>query len=363
MKNGRLLTKLQIYLMIIQAQLGIGLLSLPNLLEMEVEQNAWMPVLIAGALVQLTMIIYWLLIKRFPGTSYHEIPLLITGPYIGRAINMVNYVGFLIIGAYSMILLVNLVNNWLLPFTPVWAIALLIIALSMYLTFSDYPVVARYLVVLSVVLIPVFILLTLILFQTPLEVRHLMPVGESGFLKVIKSTEADLFAVLGFELMLFIGPYVHMKHSKLLRTVSLSNATITLIYFVVIVLCVMVFSPDVLKQIREPVLYLMRSLSFRTVDRIDLLFVFIWLGPMTASVIIYLLIASKSIAGEGKPFQWTVIISGIIIFLLVVSASYSVEAFQLYDQILKYTIYAVVFFLPALLILLSYLLKKKKVNT
>ncbi|MYL50591.1 GerAB/ArcD/ProY family transporter [Halobacillus litoralis] len=362
MINGRLLSKFQIYLMIIQAQLGIGLLSLPNLLEKEVEQNAWMPVLVAGVLVQLTLIIYWLLIKRFPGTSYHEIPVLITGPYIGKAINTINYIGFLIIGTYSMILLVNLVNNWLLPFTPVWAIALLIIALSMYLVVQDYPVVARYLVVLSVVLIPVFILLLLILFQTPLEVRNLMPVGESGFLKVIKSSEVDLFAVLGFELMLFIGPYVHMKHSKLLRTVSLSNATITLIYFVVIVLCVMVFSADVLKQIREPVLYLMRSLSFRTVDRIDLLFVFMWLSPMTASVIIYLLISSKSIANEGKPFQRTVFISGGIIYLLVVSASYDEQAFQLYEQILKYTIYAVVFFLPFLLTLLSYLLKKKKVN-
>ncbi|GEN53658.1 GerAB/ArcD/ProY family transporter [Halobacillus faecis] len=362
MNNSRLLTKLQIYLMIIQAQLGIGLLSLPNLLQMEVEQNAWMPVLVAGMLVQLTMVVYWLLLKRFPGSSYQEIPLLITGPYIGRAINIVNYIGFLIIGTYSMILLVNLVNNWLLPYTPVWSIALLIIALSMYLVVQDYPVVARYLVVLSVVLVPVFILLVLILFQTPLEVRHLMPVGGSGFLEVIKSAEADLFAVLGFELMLFIGPYVHMKHSKLLRTVSLSNATITLLYFVVIILCVMVFSPDVLKQVREPVLYLMRSLSFNTVDRIDLLFVFIWLSPMTASVIIYLLICSKSIGKEGKPLRSIVLISGGIMYILVVSASYSEEAFRLYDLILKYTIYIVAFFLPFLLTLLSYLFKKKKVN-
>lgn len=360
MFNGRLLTKLQIYLMIIQAQLGLGLLSLPNILERQVNQDAWISVLVASVFVQLTLVIYWLLIKRFPKTSYHEIAKLITGPYMGMAINAVNYAGYMIIGTYSMILLVNLVNNWLLPFTPVWAIALLIIILSMYLVVQDYPVFARYLVVLSVVLIPVLIVVIIASLQIPLEPRNLRPVGESGFLPIIQASEGALFAVLGFEIILFIGPYVHIKNSKLLRTFSLSNATVTLLYIIVVVLCLMVFSPDVLKQVREPVLYMIRSLSYRTVDRIDLLFVFVWLSPMTASVMIYLLIASKSLMNEGKPFKIAVLISGLLIYILTISASYSDEALKLYEQILKYTIYTVVFFIPTMLTLLSYLLRRSR---
>ncbi|WP_394219440.1 GerAB/ArcD/ProY family transporter [Halobacillus trueperi] len=363
MKSGRLLTKFQIYLMIIQAQLGLGMLSLPNILEKQVNQDAWISVLVASVLVQITLVIYWLLIKRFPGTSYHEITKMINGPYLGMIINIVNYVGYMIIGTYTMILLVQLVNDWLLPFTPVWAVALLIIGLSMYLVVQDYAVFARYLVVLSVVLIPIFLLVVIALFQIPLEPRNLRPVGGAGVLPIIQASQGALFAVLGFEILLFIGPYVNIKNSKLLRTFSLSNATIAALYIIVVVLCIMVFSPDVLKQVREPVLYMIRSLSFRTVDRLDLLFVFIWLSPMTASVMIYLLIASKSLMDEGKPFQITVLLSGAIIYIAAVSSSYSEETLQLYEQILQYVIYTVVFFLPAMLLLLSYLLKKKKVNT
>ncbi|MYL71425.1 GerAB/ArcD/ProY family transporter [Halobacillus litoralis] len=363
MKNGRLLTKLQIYLMIIQAQLGLGMLSLPNILEKQVNQDAWISVLVASVLVQMTLVIYWLLLKRFPGCSYHELTQIITGPFLGKTINIVNYAGYMIIGTYTMILLVQLVNDWLLPFTPVWAIALLIIVLSMYLVVQDYAVFARYLVVLSVVLIPVFLLIIIALFQIPLEPRNLRPVGGEGVLSIIRASEGALFAVLGFEILLFIGPYVHMKNSKLLRTFSLANATIALLYIVVVVLCIMVFSPDVLKQVREPVLYMIRSLSFKAVDRIDLLFVFIWLSPMTASIMIYLLIASKSLMGEGKSFQTTVLLSGVIIYIATIFSSYSEEALQLYGQILKYVIYTVVFFFPTMLLLLSYLLKKKKVNT
>ncbi|UOQ93874.1 spore germination protein [Halobacillus shinanisalinarum] len=361
MKNGQLLTKLQVYLLLIQAQFGIGLLSLPNLLGAKLEQDAWFSILIAGTFVQFTLFIYWLLIRRFPGTSYHDITKMITGKYIGTMINATHYIGYLAIGTYTSILVINLVNNWLLPFTPVWAVGGSLILISVYLVINDFTVVARFFVLLSIVVLPCF-LTTLLMLTTPLETRNLMPLGDSGFVPILKGSHGALLALLGFELILFMSPYVNIAERKLLRTFTLSNLTVTILYTLVVILSLMVFSPNVLGQVREPVLYMFRALSFQTIDRIDLLFVSIWIGPMTASIMIYLLIASKSLAKKRSAFKKLVISSGGIMYVFILLATYDQQSIDLYSQIFNYCVYTVVFFLPCILLILSYLLKKKKVN-
>lgn len=55
---------------IIQAQIGVGILSLPNKLNETAKGGGGLSVLVAGVITQLVIILLWVLLKKFPDLTY-----------------------------------------------------------------------------------------------------------------------------------------------------------------------------------------------------------------------------------------------------------------------------------------------------
>jgi spore germination protein (amino acid permease) len=354
------ITKFQLFFILIQSQIGIGLLSLPNVVQKTAKGDGWISTIFAGVAIQLIITIYWLLLKRFPNATYPEITQKLVGRFFGKLLNMIIYLNFILVGGLVTILFIKLINLWLLPLTPSWVISLLIVLASIYLTISDLRIIARFFVITSSLILLVLFISILSLF-IPKEVYFILPIGSSGLKNILLGSNNSLLAMLGFEGILFMFPFVFQNKKGVLKTISLANVFITLFYTYLIFITLITFSPDQLTQMREPILNLFRGISYKVIDRLDLVFLSIWLVPMTTSVIAYLFLASKTMNVEKKSFQKAVIINGIIIFFITL-IPHEDKIITLFNQYVSYLSYTVVFIIPACLLILSFLLKKHEMS-
>lgn len=353
--NINSISKLQLYFFIIQSQIGIGLLALPNVVRGTAKGDGWISTLIAGIAVQITLIIYWLLLKKYPNAIYTEITKKILGKYVGKFCNVFIYLYFIMIGSLACVLFIRSVTLWLLPLTPMWVLSLIIILSSIYLTISDLRIISRFFVLASVLIILLF-LLSFFTFYIPKEFRFILPVGHSGVKNILLGSHKSLLSMLGFESLLLIFPYVLDSEKEILKTVSFANFSVTIFYTFFTFLCLISFSPTQLLQIREPVLYLFKVISFEMLDRLDLIFLSVWIVPMTTSVINYLFLSAKSISNE-KTYKKNVFISGILIFIITI-LPFDEDQLVLFDKYVTYLSYVVVFGLPLILFCLSFLISK-----
>jgi spore germination protein (amino acid permease) len=354
------ITKFQLFFILIQTQIGVGLLSLPNVVQKTAKSDGWISAIFAGVAIQLIITIYWLLLRRFPNDTYPEITQKIVGRFFGKLINVVIYLNFILVGGLVAILFIKLINLWLLPLTPNWIISLLIIMASIYLTISDLRIIARFFVLASSLILLVLYISILSLF-IPKEIQFILPIGSSGFTNILMGSNNSLLAMLGFEGILFMFPFVIQNKKGVLKTITLANFFITLFYTYFIFITLITFSPNQLAPMRAPLLNLFRGISYKVIDRLDLVFLSIWLVPMTTSVIAYLFLASKTMNVEKKTYPKAVIINGIIIFFITL-IPHEDKIINLFNHYVSYLSYLVVFIIPALLLILSLLFKKHEMS-
>ena len=353
--NLNSISKLQLYFFIVQTQIGIGLLSLPNTVESTAKGDGWISTLIAGLAVQITLIIYWLLLKRYPDHIYPEITKKILGKYVGKLCNLIIYLYFILIGSLALTLYIKSINQWLLPLTPIWVLSLIIILSSIYLTISELRIISRFFVLASILII-LLVLLSLFTFALPKEYHFILPIGHSGVKNILLGSTKSLISMLGFEGLLLIFPFILDTQKGILKTASFANLSVTTLYTYFILLCLVTFSPEQLTQIQEPVLYLFKALSFEMFDRLDLIFLSVWIVPMTTSVIAYIFFSAKTISKE-KSFKKVVCLSGIAIFIISV-LPLEEDYLALFNKYVTYLSYFVVFALPLLLLCLSFIITK-----
>jgi spore germination protein (amino acid permease) len=354
------ITKFQLFFFLIQTQIGVGLISLPNVVQKSADGDGWISTIIAGVAVQLIITVYWLLLKRFPNSTYPEITQKVVGRFLGKLLNIVVYLNFILVGGLASILFIKLINLWLLPLTPNWIISLLIVIASIYLTISDLRIIARFFVIASSLILLVFFISILSLF-IPKEVQFILPIGSSGLKHILMGSNNSLLAMLGFEGILFMFPFVIQNKKGIFKTISLANLFITLFYTYFIFITLITFSPNQLLQMREPVLNLFRGISYNVIDRLDLVFLSIWLVPMTTSVIAYLFMATKTMIIKKENYPKAVILNGIIIFLITLIPNEE-KIITLFNQYVSYLSYVVIFIIPAFLLILSFLVKKHEMS-
>lgn len=356
MEKNSSITKFQLFFILLESQIGVGLLSLPNVVQKTAHGDGWISTLIAGGAVQCMLVVYWQLLKRFPTLIYTEITQKILGRFLGRLFNLFIYMNFILVGSLATILFIKIINLWLLPFTPDWIISLLILAACVYLTVSDLTMIARFYVLVSF-LILLLLLTSLLNWFSPKEFQYILPIGSSGFKNILIGSKNSLLAMLGFEGLLLIFPFIIQNKKGVLKTISLANIFITLFYTYFIFLTLISFSPDQVAQMREPILNLLRGITYKMVDRVDLIFLSIWIVPMSTSVIAYLFFASKSMNVEKKTFPKVVLLNGFIIFLITL-IPHDDAIITLFNNYVSYLSYLVVFIIPTLLLILSFLFNK-----
>lgn len=357
------LTNVEIFFFLAQTQIGVGILSLPNTLQHSAGSDGWISVLLAGCFLQFVLILYWLLMKRFPTLSYTQITTILLGKYVGTLLNIIVYIYFILAATLVLIILEKLLKEWLLSITPYWTITLIVLLTCLYLAVSSLHIIARFFVVVSILLF-LLIAISMLSFTLPMDIRNIFPLGSSGVKNILIGTHESIFlSFYGFETVLFIYPHAIHKDKTFLKTVSLSNMFVTGITGYFVFLCILIFSKELLSEVQYPVVYFLRALQFQILDRVDLVFISFWILPMMMSVVTYIYLASKCFTLKKRKHSTTVCINTGLLYLLSLVADKDGYSIEIYSKIVLYVSYGVLFCLPILLLLLSFLRKETSEQT
>jgi spore germination protein (amino acid permease) len=361
-KQNSSITQGQLMFFILQAQVGVGILSLPHLVQLTAKGGAWISVLIGGFILQLIIFIHWKLCDLFPSDNIYRCLPKIVGKYTGNVLSFFYIVYFLITAGMILIRLLDIIHKWMLQETPKWAVLLLILLVATYLVKENLRIITRFFVITSFI-IGVMVILSMIGY-IDVDFTYIFPITEAGWINILKAVKNATPSMLGFEIILVLYPLVEGKSSGKLRAVSIANLLTTSFYTFEVFTSLVIFSPAELPLVPEPILYMLKAFSFHIVDRVDLLFLALWFVITFTSLVAYLY---ASIAGLGEFFhkgQHNKALPYVtfILFLLVFIPD-DPFTIKIYDQILFVFFTTMIIVVPILLLLIGLIRKKRKEQT
>ncbi|NOU74771.1 GerAB/ArcD/ProY family transporter [Paenibacillus sp. LMG 31458] len=354
------ITQGQFMFFVIQSQVGVGILSLPHKMQAIAKGGGWISTLIAGLAVQVIILILWALCRRYPSDTIYGFLPKIAGNILGNLLGLV-YIGyFLLSGGMVLALFADVVGKWVLQSTPRWALLILTLLTCMYLVKENLRVIARLFVISSLTII-VMVLLSMFGYSN-VNFSYIFPITEAGWGKIIAAANEALFPMVGYEVILVIYPFVEGKSGGKLKAASLGNMVITLFYTFEVFTSLIIFSPAVMPSVQEPLLYMLRGFSFQIIQRIDLIFLSLWIFVVSTAIVSWLFMATIGLGnlfhrGEHKK---AVPYAAIILFILAMIAQ-NPSITDFYDRMNKISHYTLVVGLPLILLIFSYLNRRRMV--
>ncbi|WP_046178176.1 GerAB/ArcD/ProY family transporter [Domibacillus tundrae] len=294
MKEHATISKQQLFFMLLQTHVGVGILSLPYIVHKESGKDGWISILLAGILVQAGIAIIWLLSSRFPNKTLYDFAPLILGRVLGFLLNALYVVFFFIVACYTLAIFLSVSADWVFHYTPRSVFAVIVIGITVYLIKENIRIIARFSTLTSFLLAGVFLLFLFIIHD--LKVRYLLPVGSAGGPAILRGSEQALFSFAGFETLLLLFPLTKASGKAKWKAAAGAGALVAILYALLAAFSYMYFSTDKLKHVPEPVLYLVRSVELGVIERVDLLFLSVWAVFAITTFMSYLYAAASGAA-------------------------------------------------------------------
>ncbi|MGG1513818.1 GerAB/ArcD/ProY family transporter [Paenibacillus oryzisoli] len=351
------MTRTQSFAFILQTQIGIAVLSVPYDLHKSAGADGWMSVLIAGAIVQLILCAYVLLCKRFPQHNLFDFAPIILGQWLGKVVNVAYIAHFLLTTSLIVLMEMTFVEKWILPFTNPWLVLVANCIVCTYLAKEPIRIIARYNVLMTF-LIVVMLSIMMTSFRS-VDFRYLLPIGQSGWSGVMAGAKSSFLSFLGFEVMLVLSGDVRSAGKSFMPPLLWANGLATLFFLLIVLVSYLNFSQEALDFIPQPVPYYLNGISLPFLERLDLLFLSIWLVKVTATLISYFYCAGK---GLSQLFHLRHHAKAIYVLVPLVCALgflwRSEERMEILGKIVEYESY-IILGIPILLLLLAWLLGKR----
>ena len=281
------ISKSQFFFFMIHSQVGLTILSLPHILGKTAGHDGWISLLISATYVQMLILIYYFIIKNYPELTFYDITIKVFGSFIGKCINVIMIVYYVMYSVHFAYQTTSILKLWNYYRTPFWFMFLLLILVGFYILNGDLATIGRFLT------IAVMVILLMIYFLfwdlKELNYHYLLPVGESNIWEIFKASKDELIAFTGFEIFLFIHPFVCAPKKKVFKIANISIWLVCLLYLTATTFVFMYF-PNAAKNIVDAVIYFIIPMHFTILERIEVFFIAAWTVLMTTSYICFLYI-------------------------------------------------------------------------
>ncbi|UCZ53762.1 spore germination protein [Bacillus shivajii] len=360
MKTNKQISTNQLLFLVLQSQIGIGVLSLAHDLYLNAFTDGWISIINAGIVNLLFLFIILTLNKQYPQDTLYDFSQKITGMFFGKLFSCLYVLYFISVNILVIHLSTGVLKKWLLPLTPEWILFLVFISVAVYLVKENLRIIARVYVIVSLLVI---VLIALILSAyMEVNVKYIFPVGQSGIKNIMLASHEAIVAMLGFELLLIVYPFVQASHKQKVKYSALAVIAVTTLYTFFVFSSYIYFSPDQLAVIPEPLLYMLKAVDYELIERLDLIFLVIWIVPMTTSIGIYIYLSSIGLSKlfRQQDHQKSSFIVGGFVFLFTLIIPSTPEFTKQFGEIISTLSYIFVGGIP--LFLLSIVFFKQKIG-
>ncbi|WP_158290475.1 GerAB/ArcD/ProY family transporter [Halobacillus salinus] len=354
------ISRRQFFFLLIQTQIGVGVLSLPSDLHQVAKQDGWISLAIAGSLLPIILIVLYFIAKQFPNDDFYQINEKLFTRWGGVVFSILYIIYFCMVARLILLLFGRMISLWVLPNTPFWVLALCMVVVGLYMCNGGLLVIARFYTMVSILLI--FLIVLMFLSFKEAHWMYLLPIGEVGIGKILQGSTEAFMSFLGFFLSLVVFSKVEGKPREKLKTILQAHLFTFSFYMLTLLISYSFFSTKELSLVTEPLLYMLKSFEMPFVARIDLFFISVWFVSVATSYTTYLYMASFGLQQifRAKSIKLFTLIVSILIFSLSQFVGLDMERLEKYSTIVVYEGYALTFLMPFLL--LVYVLIYKRIQ-
>ncbi|AZN40461.1 GerAB/ArcD/ProY family transporter [Paenibacillus albus] len=352
------MSRFQLFGFILQTQVGIGVIAFPYELHKSADTEGWISIILAGVVIQLLIFAYIALSNRFPGRNLFEYAPLLLGKWLGYLVTILYIIHFALSSCIIMLLEVIFVRLWVLPFTNPLYVMLVNAIILLYFAPESIRIIARYHTLITI-LIP-FLLLLMFLGPDNFDYRYLLPIGDEGWKALLLGMKSSVLSFLGFELLLLVSSDVKLEGKSLVAPTLWANGAATFFYLLVVLACSLNFSPEALDEVPQPVPYYLNGISLPFLERIDLLFLSVWLVKVTATLTSYVYATGRSISSLFHLNKHRIAIYCITPPVCAMGFFWKSEAFLTHlSRVLEFECFIIIS-LPVALLLVAWMTGKKE---
>ncbi|WP_309411896.1 spore germination protein [Bacillus cereus] len=347
------ITTAQTFVIITNFILGSGILSLPRTSVEKVKTpDVWISVILSGLLAMLAGYIIIRLSQNFPKQTFYQYNQKIVGKWMGSILSLCLIGYFLAEAGFQINYLARVTNFFLIGGTPIWAIIMPFMWISLYAIMSGINSIARLFEIIFPITIFIF-LLVLFMSIGIFELDNLRPVLGLGFLPVLHGLKTTTLAFTGPEIMLII--FVFMEHPNQASKAMFAGILVPLIIYVITVVMVIgAFSIDGVVTRTWPTMDLMRSfeISGLLFERFESLFLVIWIMKIFTTYTICYYAAALGLAQLFKKNIQTFIFTILPIIYIIAVTTKNINTLHNLEGIISRMAFYLVGVMPLVLVII-----------
>lgn len=268
------ITRMQFILLNAGIQISIGFLTLPQALAEKAGTDGWIALLIGWAVAVLANVLLVRLMKRRPEGTLPDLLASYAGAWAGKASALLIALYFLYFTYTCLVTTVLTLQVWLLPSTHAYIVMLLLLIPSFMIVRGGVRIVGRYAEMAFALSIWVFFF-----YLQPLKNAHwlyLLPVLKEGWAPVWSAVATTFYYFIGFAASFVFFPFLNNKRSAEWCVVA-SNTIAMLAFLFILIVCYVYFSPDKFTDFDKPSITILKTLEMKYVERIEVLFIAIYM--------------------------------------------------------------------------------------
>ncbi|TYP79241.1 GerAB/ArcD/ProY family transporter [Paenibacillus methanolicus] len=264
------ITLLQYIMINFGMAVSFGFIELPAMMATEAGTDGWIPILIGGFVTMFASLVVIRLMQRFPEGTFFDMLAHYLGKWAGKTAALAFALYFLLYAYDGLIYTIRLIKGRLLPETPAFLIALMLMLPTYTIARNGLRIVGRYaeFAVMISLWIPFVYLYTL----ENLHPLYLLPVFKEGWKPILSAVPGTFFYYLGFVSSVILYPFLkHKKHAS--AGLVIANGITVLSYLFITLVCYMFLSPDEAKLIHQPSIYVLKSIELSFIEQVEGLFI------------------------------------------------------------------------------------------
>jgi len=290
-KNNQI-TSGQLMALIVSIQIGAGALTLPADLARASGHDGWISVLVYGIITAVVILILIKLMNRYNNKSIYEINKFLYGKYLGGLLNLLIVLYLWYGTCIGLRTYINIIHIHLLRATPSLVLSIFTLIPTYYLTWYGIKYVSRFAPIIYISVSFCFFLFFLVF--KDLRFNFLMPIGQSGIEGIKASFSPCIFTFLGYEVISVIYPEILNKKKAMKYAIS-ANIITTIFCIILLLVTTSFFGEEMLKKSMYPTFMLSRSYRAPIIERMDVLFIAMWLPVIAMTTRGYFCITYYSI--------------------------------------------------------------------
>jgi spore germination protein KB len=261
--------------------------------------------LVAGGIgIALTFLVVHLSILH-PNQTLTQFSQALLGKWLWRLIVLPYLIAWYTLSAYLLRSFTSFLQPILIDRTPLWMIMILLLSLTVYLTYSAAITgIGRLCQIVGPIMILVLIG-SFMLNAGNVDWHHLLPVyADSGWVNIVKGSIRPAMWFSGPFTLLVIVAFMQNPQKALFKSMLGVGITVLMV-FISTLMVLLVFGPNLAAKIRFSYFLYVRTIDILNfIQNLDIFIIFVWIFGVTAQLSLYLFVASYETAQWFHVKNW-----------------------------------------------------------